>query len=48
MKRAAALAVVARGHAFIQNLRRGHYRLSADIPKLLWIPHMFGDLAGSL
>jgi transposase-like protein len=48
MKRAAAVSVVARGHAFIQNLRRGHYRLSADIPRLLRIPHMFSDLAWGL
>ena len=33
----AAQTVIA-GHAFIQNLRRGHYERGLDVPPALWVP----------
>ena len=32
LKRDRSLRIVAAGHAFIQNLRRGHYELAIDLP----------------
>jgi DNA-nicking Smr family endonuclease len=31
VKRAASLRTIAAGHAFVQNLRRGHYAISARL-----------------
>ena len=32
LKRHRSLRTLAAGHAFVQNLRRGHYELATDIP----------------
>jgi transposase-like protein len=32
LKTIRSLGTVAAGHAFVQNLRRGHYELTADLP----------------
>jgi transposase, IS6 family len=32
LKRVNSARVIAAGHAFVQNLRRGHYELTADLP----------------
>jgi hypothetical protein len=32
LKSIRSLRTVAAGHAFVQNLRRGHYELTADLP----------------
>src|SRR5207244_230280 len=32
LKSTRSLRIVAAGHAFVQNLRRGHYDLTADLP----------------
>jgi IS6 family transposase len=32
MKTISALRHVAAGHSFVQNLHRGHYELTADVP----------------
>ena len=32
LKRLASLRTVAAGHAFVHNLRRGHYPITADLP----------------
>ena len=32
LKRRKSAAVIAAGHAFVQNLRRGHYQLALDVP----------------
>lgn len=32
LKRLASARTMASGHAFVQNLRRGHYELTADVP----------------
>jgi len=34
LKRLRSAAVIATGHAFVQNLRRGHYELATDAPPL--------------
>jgi hypothetical protein len=38
-------SVVISGHAFIQNLRRGHYELGTDTDEHLRIPAVFDELA---
>jgi len=37
--------VIIRGHAFIQNLRRGHYHLTADIPTRLRLAEAFDEFS---
>jgi transposase, IS6 family len=32
LKRLSSARVIATGHAFVQNLRRGHYAITADLP----------------
>jgi transposase-like protein len=32
LKRLASARTIAAGHAFVQNLRRGHYAITADLP----------------
>ena len=32
LKTIRSLRAIAAGHAFVQNLRRGHYKLTADVP----------------
>lgn len=39
-----SLRTVAAGHAFVQNLRRGHYQLTADVPIQDRVRLAFGDL----
>jgi len=41
---AGARTVIA-GHAFVQNLRRGHYELTADVPSKLRVSTAFDELA---
>lgn len=36
--------VVIRGHAFIQNLRRGHYELAVDAAPLFRLATVFNEL----
>ena len=38
-------SVIARGHAFVQNLRRGHYELAVDVPARLRLAVAFTELA---
>lgn len=38
-------AVIAAGHAFVQNLRRGHYKLATEIPSPLRLATAFTELA---
>ena len=40
-----SLRTIAAGHAFVQNLRRGHYALSVDIPARDRVRVAFGELA---
>jgi transposase-like protein len=48
LKRLASAATVAAGHAFVQNLRRGHYAITVDVPIQDRIRVAFDDLALSL
>jgi len=45
-ERAAALIIA--GHAFIQNLRRGHYELGPDTPPALRVTIAFAELARAI
>ena len=45
LKRDRTASVVIRGHAFIQNLRRGHYELGVDALPGLTLPAAFDQLA---
>jgi hypothetical protein len=40
--------VIITGHAFIQNLRRGHYELGLDAPPALRIAAGFTELAQAI
>jgi transposase, IS6 family len=44
LKRFRSAAVIAAGHAFIQNLRRGHYELAVDIPPARRLEAAFCEL----
>jgi transposase-like protein len=45
IKTMTGLRVVAAGHAFVQNLRRGHYEIAADEPAGRRLTASFTDLA---
>jgi transposase-like protein len=45
LKRAASARTVAAGHAFVQNLRRGHFAITADLPVQDRIRVAFDELA---
>jgi len=48
LKRLASARTIAAGHAFVQNLRRGHYAITADLPVRDRVRVAFDDLAPSL
>jgi transposase-like protein len=48
IKTMTGLRVLAAGHAFIQNLRRGHYEIAADQPRNLRLPVAFRELATAI
>src|SRR5439155_4941305 len=45
LKRLRSAAVIATGHAFVQNLRRGHYELAIGSPAALRLATAFTELA---
>ena len=45
LKRLRSALVIAAGHAFIQNLRRGPYELAIGTPPQLRLPEAFTELA---
>jgi transposase, IS6 family len=45
LKRVSSARVIAAGHAFVQNLRRGHYELTADLPLHDRVRIAFDELA---
>jgi transposase-like protein len=45
LKRVRSAARIAAGHAFVQNLRRGHYELATDAPPQLRLATAFTELA---
>jgi IS6 family transposase len=40
--------VIIAGHAFMQNLRRGHYELATDAPPALRVAAAFTELAHAI
>jgi hypothetical protein len=48
LKRSASARTVPAGHAFVQNLRRGHYAITADLPAHDRVRVAFDELALSL
>ena len=45
LQRFRSAAVIAAGHPFVQNLRRGHYELATDVPPQLRLSSAFNELA---
>ena len=45
LKRCRSAARIAAGHAFVQNLRRGHYELATEVPAQLRLATAFTELA---
>jgi IS6 family transposase len=45
LKRHRSVQVLAAGHAFVQNLRRGHYDIATDTPDSHRLRIAFDDLA---
>ncbi len=48
LKRDRSLRIIAAGHAFIQNLRRGHYELAVDQPARDKVPAAFTELTHAI
>jgi transposase, IS6 family len=48
IKTMTGLRVLAAAHAFVQNLRRGHYEMAADQPRNLRLPVAFRELAQAI
>jgi transposase-like protein len=48
LKRFRSAARIAAGHAFVQNLRRGHYELATDVSSQLRLATAFTELALAL
>jgi transposase, IS6 family len=48
LKTIRSLRTVATGHSFVQNLRRGHYEITADVPVHDRLRAAFTDLAHCL
>ena len=45
LKRHRSARILAAGHAFVQNLRRGHYEIATDVPDHHKRRTIFGELA---
>src|SRR5262249_18416101 len=45
LKRLSSARIIAAGHAFVQNLRRGHYLITADLPPCDRVRDAFDALA---
>jgi len=48
LKTIRSLRTITAGHAFVQNLRRGRYELTADVPDHHRLPVAFAELAPCL
>jgi hypothetical protein len=48
LKRLRSVRVISVGHAFVQNLRRGHYELGVDVDPRHRLPAVFTELALAL
>jgi hypothetical protein len=45
LKQDRSARVIIAGHAFVQNVRRGHYELAVEVPAGQRLPVAFDDLA---
>ena len=45
LKRLRSARVISAGHAFVQNLRRGYYKVGLDADPQHWLPAVFTELA---
>jgi transposase, IS6 family len=45
LKRPRSARIITAGHAFVQNLRRGHYDIATDIPARHQLRQAFDQLA---
>jgi transposase, IS6 family len=45
VKRLASVGTISAGHAFVQNLRRGHYAITADLDQRDRVRAAFDELA---
>ena len=48
LKRHRSARILTAGHAFVQNLRRGHYDIAMDVPACHRLRVAFGDLATTI
>jgi IS6 family transposase len=48
LKQVRSAARIAAGHAFVQNLRRGHYEVAIEVPPLLRLATAFTELAQAM
>jgi transposase, IS6 family len=48
LKRLRSARVISAGHAFVQNLRRGHYELGLDADPRHWLPAVFTETARAI
>lgn len=48
LKQLRSTRVISTGHAFVQNLRRGHYELGVDVDPQQRLPAAFTELASSI
>jgi IS6 family transposase len=48
LKRHRSARTVATGHAFVQNIRRGHYEIAAETPETLWLAATFTELEAAI
>jgi IS6 family transposase len=48
LKRLRSARVISAGHAFVQNLRRGHYELGGDIDRRYRLTAIFAELARTI
>jgi transposase, IS6 family len=48
LKRLRSARVISAGHAFVQNLRRGHYELGCDIDRGQRLTAIFTELARAI
>ena len=48
LKRLRSARVISAGHAFVQNLRRGHYKLALDFDLNHRLPMVFTELARAI
>lgn len=48
LKRHSSVRILATAHAFVQNLRRGHYDIATDVPACYKLRTIFDELALTL